>query len=50
MRTDGGGPLEWNHRDQGEHPFDTTLLVLTCDELANYVIDNGGDLVSKAVT
>jgi GT2 family glycosyltransferase len=35
------GPLDWKHRDQGDHPFDTTLLVLTCDELANYVIDNG---------
>jgi glycosyltransferase involved in cell wall biosynthesis len=35
------GPVEWTHRDQGNHPFDTTLLVLTCDDLANYVIDNG---------
>jgi GT2 family glycosyltransferase/tetratricopeptide (TPR) repeat protein len=35
------GPLEWRHRDRGDHPFDTTLLVLTCDDLANYVIDNG---------
>jgi GT2 family glycosyltransferase/tetratricopeptide (TPR) repeat protein len=35
------GPVEWHHRDQGNHPFDTTLLVLTCEDLANYVIDNG---------
>jgi hypothetical protein len=35
------GPLEWSHRDRGDHPFDTTLLVLTCDDLANYVIDHG---------
>jgi GT2 family glycosyltransferase len=35
------GPLEWAHRDQGNHPFDTTLMVLTCDDLANYVIDHG---------
>jgi hypothetical protein len=35
------GPVEWTHRDQGDHPFDTTVLVLTCDALANYVIDHG---------
>jgi tetratricopeptide (TPR) repeat protein len=35
------GPLEWTHGDQGDHPFDTTLLVLTGDDLANYVIDHG---------
>ena len=28
-------------RDRGDHPFDTTLLVLTCGDLANYVIDHG---------
>jgi GT2 family glycosyltransferase len=35
------GPVEWTHRDKGDHPFDTTVLVLTCDALANYVIDHG---------
>jgi GT2 family glycosyltransferase/glycosyltransferase involved in cell wall biosynthesis len=35
------GPVEWEHRAQGGHVFDTTLLVLTCDDLANYVIDHG---------
>jgi GT2 family glycosyltransferase len=35
------GPVMWNHRDQGDHPFDTTLLVLSCDDLANYVLDYG---------
>jgi GT2 family glycosyltransferase/glycosyltransferase involved in cell wall biosynthesis len=35
------GPVEWAHRDQGNHPFDTTLMVLGCDDLANYVIDHG---------
>jgi GT2 family glycosyltransferase len=35
------GPLGWTHRDEGNHPFDTTLLVLTCEDVANYVIDNG---------
>jgi glycosyltransferase involved in cell wall biosynthesis len=35
------GTVAWNHRDQGNHPFDTTLLVLSCDDLANYVLDHG---------
>ena len=35
------GPVEWAHGDRGDHPFDTTLLVLTCGDLANYVIDHG---------
>jgi hypothetical protein len=35
------GPVEWVHRDRGNHPFDTTLMVLGCEDLANYVIDNG---------
>jgi GT2 family glycosyltransferase len=35
------GQVEWTHRDQGNHPFDTTLLVLAGDDMANYVIDHG---------
>ncbi len=35
------GPVEWAHGDRGDHPFDTTMLVLTCGDLANYVIDHG---------
>jgi glycosyltransferase involved in cell wall biosynthesis len=35
------GPVAWTHRDTGDHPFDTTLLVLSCDDLANYVLDHG---------
>jgi tetratricopeptide (TPR) repeat protein len=35
------GPMDWTHRDAGDHPFDTTLLVLTSEDLANFVIDNG---------
>jgi len=35
------GSLAWTHHDEGNHPFDTTVLVLTCDDLANYVIDHG---------
>jgi GT2 family glycosyltransferase len=35
------GPVEWLHGDQESHAFDTTLLVLSCDDLANYVIDHG---------
>jgi GT2 family glycosyltransferase/tetratricopeptide (TPR) repeat protein len=35
------GPLEWTHRDEGDYPFDTTLLVITPEELVNFVMDNG---------
>jgi GT2 family glycosyltransferase/tetratricopeptide (TPR) repeat protein len=35
------GPMTWSHRDGGDHPFETTLLVLSPVDLANYVIDNG---------
>jgi hypothetical protein len=35
------GPLEWTHRDRGNHPYDTTLLALSPEDLANFVIDNG---------
>lgn len=35
------GLVDWTHRDEGDHPFDTTLLVIAPKDLANYVIDNG---------
>jgi len=35
------GPLEWTHSDKGGHPFDTTFLVVSPEDLTNYVIDNG---------
>jgi len=35
------GPMAWTHRDRGNHPYDTTLLALSPENLANFVIDNG---------
>jgi GT2 family glycosyltransferase/tetratricopeptide (TPR) repeat protein len=35
------GPMPWTHRDDGHHPFETTLLVLSPEDVASYVIDNG---------
>ena len=35
------GSHVWNHRDEGDHPFDTTLLVISPDDVANFVMDNG---------
>ena len=35
------GSLLWTHRDEGDHPFDTTLMVLSPDDLANFIMDNG---------
>jgi GT2 family glycosyltransferase len=35
------GPIEWKHEDQGDHPFDATLLVLRPQDIANFVIDRG---------
>lgn len=35
------GPLRWTHRDEGDHPFDTTLMVLSPADLANFIMDNG---------
>jgi hypothetical protein len=35
------GPIPWTHDDQGDHPFDTTLLVLRPEDIANFVIDQG---------
>ena len=31
----------WNHRDGEDYPFDTTLLVISPDDVANFVMDNG---------
>jgi hypothetical protein len=33
--------MEWAHPDKGNHPYDTTILALAPDNLANFVIDNG---------
>jgi GT2 family glycosyltransferase/tetratricopeptide (TPR) repeat protein len=35
------GPVPWHHRDAGDHPYDTTLLVMSPEELTNYVMDHG---------
>lgn len=35
------GSEKWTHRDDGEYPFDTTLLVISPEELTSFVIDNG---------
>lgn len=34
------GPWQWRHRD-GDFPFETTLLVLSPEDLANFVMDVG---------
>lgn len=33
--------VAWAHRDAGDHPYDTTLLVMSPEDLTNYVMDNG---------
>ena len=33
--------MKWAHGGKGDHPFDTTLLVLRPEDIANFVIDNG---------
>lgn len=33
--------IMWTHNDRGNYPFDTTLFVLSPEDLANFVIDNG---------
>ncbi|HUW88234.1 MAG TPA: glycosyltransferase [Candidatus Paceibacterota bacterium] len=35
------GSEEWTHGDDGDYPFDTTILVISPEELANFVMDNG---------
>ncbi|HEV3188522.1 MAG TPA: hypothetical protein VGZ04_10835, partial [Acidimicrobiales bacterium] len=41
-RSDGRNePLQWRHEDEGDHPFDTTLLVIAPSEVTNFVVENG---------
>jgi GT2 family glycosyltransferase len=35
------GGADWTHRDQSDHPYATTLFVLSPEELADYAMDNG---------
>lgn len=35
------GSEEWTHGDDGDYPFDTTLLVMSPEDLTSFVIDNG---------
>lgn len=35
------GVVEWRHRDAGDLPFDTSLLVMSPEDLANFAIDMG---------
>jgi len=32
---------EWTHPDDGDHPFNTSLLVISPEEMASFVMDNG---------
>ena len=36
-----GGPVKWTHRDEGNLPYDVTLMVLAPEDLSNLVIENG---------
>ncbi len=35
------GPWEWSHRDEGGFPYETTLLVLSPEDVANFTMDVG---------
>lgn len=35
------GSVEWIHRDEADHPFDTTMLVMSPEDLTTFVMDNG---------
>ncbi len=35
------GPVQWTHRDEGDLPYDTTLIVLTPEDIGDFVMDNG---------
>jgi tetratricopeptide (TPR) repeat protein/glycosyltransferase involved in cell wall biosynthesis len=37
------GPVPWTHYGDGDHPFETTLLVISPDHLADFVMDHGVD-------
>lgn len=41
------GTSTWTHFDSGEHPFDTTLLMISPEELASFVMDNGAAAFEK---
>lgn len=35
------GPVPWTHYGEGDHPFETTVLVVGPDDMTNFVIDHG---------
>lgn len=35
------GPVPWTHYGEGDHPFETTLLVMAPPDIANFVMDHG---------
>jgi hypothetical protein len=35
------GPVPWTHYGDGDHPFETTLLVVAPEDLADFVMDHG---------
>ena len=35
------GSEEWIHPDEGDHPYDTTLLMISPEDLTTFVMDNG---------
>ena len=37
------GPVPWTHYGDGDHPFETTLLVISPNDLADFVMDHGAD-------
>jgi GT2 family glycosyltransferase/tetratricopeptide (TPR) repeat protein len=37
------GSVPWTHYGDGDHPFETTLLVMAPDDLADFVMDHGVD-------
>ncbi|HEY1762658.1 MAG TPA: hypothetical protein VGG17_08715, partial [Acidimicrobiales bacterium] len=37
------GAVPWTHYGDGDHPFETTLLVIAPDDLADFVMDHGVD-------
>ncbi len=37
------GPVPWTHYGDGDHPYETTLLVIAPDDLADFVMDRGVD-------
>jgi GT2 family glycosyltransferase/tetratricopeptide (TPR) repeat protein len=39
------GPVPWTHYGDGDLPFETTLLVVAPDDLADFVMDHGVDAV-----